>query len=98
MTSKLQLEFDIDPERQIEQIADIVCEQHPPAQARNVEEVLVVDDGPIDYLGWLALEDYQDHHFFYKDEESDRELLQWLLSISPQESDMPQLKRVLQQT
>ncbi|WP_436343697.1 hypothetical protein [Natronorubrum sp. FCH18a] len=69
MTSELQLDFDVDPESQIELLAEIVREEYPPARVRYVEEVVVADGGPIDYLGWLALEDYEEHCFFYKDEE-----------------------------
>ncbi|ELY39013.1 hypothetical protein [Natronorubrum tibetense] len=98
MTSELQLDFDVDPESQIELLAEIVREEYPPAKVRDVEEVIAVDGGPIDYLGWLALEDYEEHCFFYKDEEPDQQALRWLLSISPQQSDMPQLKRFLRQS
>ncbi|WP_306055360.1 hypothetical protein [Natronococcus wangiae] len=96
MTSELQLDFDVDPEIQVERFTEVVCEQYPDARARHAEEVLVANNGPVDYLGWIALEDYQEHRFFYKDDDPDQKTLRWLISISPQESDMPRLKRVLQ--
>lgn len=97
MTSELQLDFDVDPEIQVERFPEIVREEYSGARIRHVEEVLVATGGPIDYLGWVALEGYQEHCFFYKDDDPDRETLRWLISISPQESDMARLKRVLQQ-
>lgn len=98
MTSELQLDYDVDPGRQIDRLAEITHEQYPSANVRTVEEVLVADGGPVDYLGWIAFEDYQDHCFFYHDENPDQELLRLLLSISPQQSDMPALKRLLKRS
>lgn len=97
MTSALQFEFDIDPERQVERLAEIIQEQHPPAKIRHVEKVLVADGGPVDYLGWLILEDYEDHCLFYKDDNPDQKTLSWLLSITPQRSEIAQFKRFLYQ-
>lgn len=98
MTSELQFDFDVDSETQIERLAEIIQKQHPPAEIRQVENVLVADGGPVDYLGWLVLEEYEDHCFFYKDENPNQKVLSWLLSISPQQSDMPRLKQFLRQT
>lgn len=98
MTNELQLDFNVDPETTIERFAKIICEQYPAARVKNVEEVLAADDGPINQLGWIALDGHQDHHFFYQDENPDQDALRWLLSLSPKKSDMPQLKRVLQQS
>ncbi|WP_243637840.1 hypothetical protein [Natrarchaeobius oligotrophus] len=98
MTSELQLDYDVDPGQQIDRLAEITHERYPSANVRTVEEVLVADGGPVEYLGWIAFEDYRDHCFFYHDENPDRETLRWLLSISPQRSDMPALKRVLKRS
>lgn len=97
MTSELQLEFDVDPESHITQIADIICEQYPKANIRSVEEVIAADCGPVDYLSWLVLEGYEEHCFFYNDENPDQESLRWLFSISPTKSDLQTLKQILQQ-
>ncbi|MHC3439973.1 hypothetical protein ACYJ1Y_18300 [Natrialbaceae archaeon A-gly3] len=60
--------------------------------------MIVANSGPVDYLGWLFFEGYHDHCFFYKDKEPDQQTLRWFLSISPQESDVPQFKRFLQKS
>ncbi|WP_240756946.1 hypothetical protein [Natronorubrum bangense] len=53
MTSELQLDFDVDPEIQVERFPKIVREEYPSARIRHVEEILVANDGPVDYLGGL---------------------------------------------
>ncbi|WP_317176109.1 hypothetical protein [Halomontanus rarus] len=95
MTRELRLDFDVDSETQIEKLTEIIREECPSISVRSVEKVIAADGGPVDYLGWLVLEG-DDDCFFYDDDDPDQEALRWLMSISPRQSDLPDLKRILQ--
>lgn len=73
----------------------IITEQYPPTNVRDVEEVIFVDDGPVDYLAWFALEGYEDHTFFYYDDAPEEEMLRQLLGMMPRESEMPKFRALL---
>lgn len=95
MPQELTTEYDIDRGEYLNRVEKLVTERHPPARPRHVEEVLFADDGPIEYLAWFALDGYDDHTFFYYDSSPDSEFLQLLLSIKPNEDEMPKLRALL---
>lgn len=70
-------------------------ERCPKFVEQPIEEALFVDDGPVDYLVWFALEDYERHTFFYHDDAPDQETLQQLLFMSPGEDEMAKFKLLL---
>ena len=96
MPTELSSKYEIDPEEYLDRIEELIMEHHPPTKARPVEEVLLADEGPIHYLVWFALEDYEDHTFFYYDDSPDPKLLRQLLSLMPTEDEMPKFRAFLQ--
>jgi hypothetical protein len=96
MPTKLSTEYDIDPRKYLDRIEELIIDRHPPTESKHVEEVLVADSGPVDYLVWFALEEYEDHTFFYYDDSPDSKLLRKLLSLMPNEDQMPKFRVFLQ--
>lgn len=92
MLENIPDEYEIDPGTDIDRLAELVVEQYPDAVVHEIDEAIFVDDGPIDYLAWIALDGYNRHEFFYYDTEPDSETLQRLLSWSPDEERMRLLK------
>lgn len=96
MPQELSVDYDIDPREYLDRIEGLVTDRHPPTRTRGVEEVIFADGGPIDYLIWYALDDYDDHAFFYYDDDPDPELLRRLLSMMPTKEEMPKFRVLLQ--
>lgn len=92
MLNNIPNEYEIDPGTDIDRLAEIAIEQYPDAIRRSVEEVIFVDEGPIDYLAWVALDDYTRHEIFYYDRDPDQDTLRRLVSWSPNKDDMRLLK------
>jgi hypothetical protein len=97
MPHRLTTEYDIDTRKYLDRIEEIITERHPPAEVREVEEVLFADGGPVDYLAWFALEGYEDHTFFYYDDSPDSTMLQQLLSVMPNADEMHKLRALLRE-
>lgn len=81
-------EYALDPEEYIHRFVDLCCDRCPKFSEQTVEEVIFVDDGPVEYLVWFALDDYETHTFFYHDPNPHQEFLQWLISFSPHEQEI----------
>jgi hypothetical protein len=96
MPRELSSEYDIDPREYLDRIEDIVTDRHPPTKVRNIDKVLFADGGPVDYLVWFVLDDYDEHRFFYYDDTPDSKMLQQLLSTTPTEEEMPKFRVLLQ--
>ncbi|WP_336330731.1 hypothetical protein [Haloarcula sp. CGMCC 1.2071] len=92
MLNNIPDEYEIDPGTDIDRLAEITIEQYPDAIRRSVEEVIFVDEGPIDYLAWVALDDYTRHEIFYYDRDPDQDTLRRLVSWSPNKDEMRLLK------
>lgn len=88
-------EYEIDPGTDIDRLAEIFVEQYPDAVRHTVDEAIFADDGPVDYLTWVALDGYSRHEFFYYDSDPDSDVLRTLLSLSPNSDDMPTLQAYL---
>lgn len=95
MPQELTTEYDVDLREYIDRIEPIIRDRHPPAEPRAVAEVLFADDGPVDYLIWMALEGYEDHTLFYYDADPDARTLRRLLAMDPTEAEMPKLRAFL---
>lgn len=89
-------EYGYDPERYLQRLSNQLCDRCPEFSERTVEEVIFVDDGPIGFLVWFALDNYEEHTFFYQDESPNREILQRFLFLSPSKQAMPNFKKLLQ--
>lgn len=83
MVNSIPDEYEIDPGTDIDRLADILLAEYPKAARHDVEEAIFVNEGPVDYLAWLALDGYERHEFFYYDTESDQTVIRQLLSWSP---------------
>ena len=92
MLNNIPDEYEIDPGTDLDRLAEITIERYPDAIRRPVEEVIFVDDGPIDYLAWVALDDYTRDELFYYDRNPDQDTLRRLVSWSPNKDDMRLLK------
>lgn len=92
MVSSVPDEYEIDPGTDIDRLAEIFLAEYPDADVRSVEEALFLDQGPVDYMAWIALDEYDRHEFFYYDTEPDPAVLHQLLSWSPNEDEMRLLK------
>ncbi|WP_225335952.1 hypothetical protein [Halomicrobium urmianum] len=92
MVSSVPDEYEIDPGTDIDRLAALFRDEYPDAVAHDVTEAIFVDDGPIDYLAWLALDGYDRHEFFYYDSDPDSDVLQQLLMWSPDQQEMRLLK------
>lgn len=92
MPSEIPDEYEIDPGTDIDQIAALFVDEYPDAIIRDFEEGIFVDDGPVDYLAWLALDGYDRHEFFYYDRDPDPSTVRRLLSMSPDETEMSLLQ------
>lgn len=88
-------EYGLDPGDYIGRLTDEVRNRCPKFDEVRVEEALFVDDGPIDYLVWLALENYETHTFFYHDTSPNQEAIQRFIGVSPSKNEMPALKALL---
>lgn len=97
MPQELATEYDIDLEEYLERVEATITDKHPPTNVRDVDEVVFVDGGPVDYLAWFALDGYDEHVFFYYDQSPEPEMLRQLLSIMPDEDEMPRFRALLQQ-
>lgn len=92
MLNNIPDEYEIDPGTDIDRLAEITIERYPDAIRRPVEEVIFVDEGPIDYLAWVALDNYTRHEIFYYDRDPDQDTLRRLVSWSPDKDDIRLLK------
>ncbi len=88
-------EYGLDPGDYIRQLAEAFRDRCPEFTEQTVEEVIFVDEGPIDYLVWFALEDYEHHTFFYHDDDPNPHVLQRFIAFSPSEGEMPKFKTLL---
>lgn len=95
MLENIPEEYEIDPGTDIERLAEIFVEKYPAADRHTVEEAIYVDEGPVNHLVWLALDDYSRHEFFYYDTDPDDDVLRRLLSMSPNEKEMKLLRAYL---
>lgn len=89
-------EYGLDPGDYVEQLADQFCRRCSKVSERPIDEAIFVDDGPVDYLVWFALDGYQNHTFFYNDEDPNQEALHRFIALSPSSEEMPQFKALLQ--
>lgn len=96
MSQEFISEYGIDPGDYIQRLVDHYCDRCSKLSERRVEEAFFVDDGPIDFLIWFALDGYTDHTFFYRDEQPDQETLRRFMSLAPSEDAMARFKRLLQ--
>lgn len=90
-------EYGLDPEKYIQQFVDQILARCPEFSEQTVDEAIFVDDGPVDYLVWFALDEYNSHTFFYKDASPDKAYLQRLIFLSPTREEMATFKGFLQQ-
>lgn len=88
-------EYGLDPGDYVQHLVDTFCERCPKFSEQPVEEAIFVDDGPIDYLVWFALEDYETHTFFYHDDAPNQEVLQRFIFLSPSREEMSKFKLLL---
>jgi len=95
MLENIPEEYEIDPGTDIERLAEILIEQYPDAEHHTVEEGIFVDDGPVEHLTWLAIDNYTRHEFFYYDTDPDKDVIRRLLSMSPNEKEMKLLRAYL---
>lgn len=90
-------EYGLDPQDYISRLVTEFQERCPKFTELAVEEAIFVDDGPVDYLVWFALDDYDSHTFFYHDDTPNQNALQRLIFLSPSQDDMSEFKSFLQQ-
>lgn len=95
MPRELSTEYDIDIREYLERLEAIITERYPATKVRDVEEVIFIDDGPVDYLAWFALDGYEDHTFFYYDDAPEKQMFRQLLGMMPSESEMPKFRALL---
>lgn len=88
-------EYGIDPEKYVQRLVDEYRERCPQFGERDVEEVILVDDGPVDHLVWIAFEGYEEHTFFYHDDDPEYETVQQLIHYSPDAEEMQKFKLYL---
>lgn len=88
-------EYGLDPGVYVQELVDQFCDRCTELTERTVEEAIFVDEGPIDYLMWFVLDDYETHTFFYYDDDSDQEVLQRFIFLSPSKEEIPKFKRLL---
>lgn len=89
-------EYGLDPREYIQRLSNHFCDRCPELTEQSVEEAIFVDKGPVNYLVWFALDEYDHHTFFYHDEAPNREILQRLIFLSPSADEMSQFKLLLQ--
>lgn len=89
-------EYGLDPGDYIQRLVNQFCECCPKFSEQTVEEAIFVDGGPIDYLVWFALDDYESHTFFYHDDAPDQDVLQRFIFLSPSREEMSKFKLLLQ--
>ncbi|MFC7216173.1 hypothetical protein ACFQO4_19100 [Saliphagus sp. GCM10025334] len=97
MAQEFISEYGLDPDEFIKRLADRFQNRFSKIERRSIEEAIFVDGGPVDYLVWISLEGYENHTFFYHDEEPNVEFVQRLLLTSPAKEEMPLFKSFLQQ-
>ncbi len=90
-------EYGLDPGEYVQRLAGGFQDRFSKIEQRPVEEAFFVDDGPVDYLVWFVLEDYENHTFFYHDDTPDEEFLRQLILTSPSKQEMAVFKTYLQQ-
>lgn len=95
MLDNIPDEYEIDPGTDIDHLAELVVEQYSDAIIHDIEEAIFADEGPIEYLAWIALEGYTRHEFFYYDDDPETETLRRLMSWSPDADEMQLLKAYL---
>lgn len=95
MSRKFISEYGLDPGDYIQQLIDEFRERCHRFSERPVEEAIFVDEGPVDYLVWFALDEYEQHTFFYYDPDPNPHVLQRFIAFSPNEEQMPKLKTLL---
>ena len=61
-------EYGYDPGDYVQQLVDEIISRSSRFTECSVEEAIFVDEGPIDFLVWFALNDYKEHTFFYHDD------------------------------
>lgn len=96
MPQELSTEYDIGLHDYLERVEKTITEKHPPTNVRDVDEVVFVDGGPVDFLAWFALDNYDEHVFFYYDEAPNAGILRQFLSMTPDEDEMPKFRVLLQ--
>ena len=89
-------EYGLDPGEYVQRLVDQFSDRCPKFAEQTVEEAIFVDDGPIDYLAWFVLDNYETHTFFYHDKNPDPTVLQQFIFFSPSENEMPKFKLLLQ--
>lgn len=91
-------EYGIDPEKYVQRLVEEYRERCPQFSERDIEEVVLVDDGPVDYLVWIAFEGYEEHTFFYHDDDPEYETIRELAHYSPDAHEMQKFKIYLHKT
>lgn len=95
MAQEFISEYGLDPAEYVERLGALFCERCSRLSETPIEEAIFVDDGPVDYLVWFVLEDYEHHTFFYHDDDPDRQAMQRLILLSPAEHEMPEFRQLL---
>lgn len=95
MEGNIPDEYEIDPGTDIDRLAEIFVEQYPDAIRHSIDEVLFANEGPVQYLTWVAFDGYERHEFFYNDTSPDEKTLRRLLTWTPAEDEMDMLKAFL---
>jgi hypothetical protein len=89
-------EYGLDPGEYIQQLVGHCLDRCQKFTEQTVEEAIFVDNGPINHLAWFALDDYDNHTFFYHDDSPNQDILQRFIFLSPSEQAMPAFKALLQ--
>ncbi|MFC4451117.1 hypothetical protein [Halorussus aquaticus] len=89
-------EYGLDPGDYVQQLVDQFRDRCPKFIEQPIEEAIFVNDGPIDYLAWFALDDYEHHTFFYHDDNPNQDVVRRFIFLSPSEQEMPEFKALLQ--
>lgn len=95
MPQEFITEYGLDPEEYIDRLVDQFRVRCPEFSERRIAETIFVDGGPVDYLIWFAFEEYENHTFFYNDEDPSPEALRQFMALSPNEDAMPRFKLLL---
>jgi len=89
--------YGLEPEDYIDKLVDHFCARCPELTEVSIDEVIFVDDGPIDYLAWIAADDYDTHTFFFHDEDPNESFLQQFMALSPGAHEMDSFKSTLRE-
>ncbi|WP_101296113.1 hypothetical protein [Halegenticoccus soli] len=90
-------EYGLDPGDYMQRLVDHVSTRCPKFSEQIVEEAIFVDDGPLDFLVWFALDNYRSHTFFYQDDDPTPEVLEQFIFLSPSKREMSQFKTFLRE-